>query len=425
MTGTTDHSGGSGYRGGDVRSDCWIAVTASAEPAITLSSKVEVQYGESIRALITEGLEALGNSDSRVDIEDQGALPWVIAARLEVAACLAYPDLEKTFLPDRIVPVREPVKDRLRRSRLYLPGNTPKFMLNAGMHRPDGVILDLEDSVAPGRKGEARIVVRNALRCQDFGDSEVMVRINQLPLGIDDLESIVPEAPELILIPKVESPDQVMEVETACQRIADRTGVRPPLLMPIIESARGIMRALDIAGASAFVAALTIGLEDYTADLGVERTREGTESLWARSCLVNAAVAASVQPTDSVFSDVDDTDGLIASVIEAKSLGFVGKGCIHPRQIATIHASFAPTAAEIEKAMRIVEAFESAKTRGEGVIALGSKMIDLPVVERALHTVRLAETLGDISGDWRSDSDALSETGAEAVSEAGKDANNA
>ncbi|MFC1628343.1 aldolase/citrate lyase family protein [Gemmatimonadota bacterium] len=411
MTGTTDLTGESGYRGNDVRSDCWIAVAASAEPAINLSSKVEVQYGGSIRDLIVEGLDVLGRGNLRVEIDDQGALPWVIAARLEVAVGVADPDLTGTFLPERIVPVREPVKDRLRRSRLYLPGNTPKFMLNAGMHHPDGVILDLEDSVAPARKGEARILVRNALRCQDFSESEVMVRINQLPLGIDDLESIVPEAPELILIPKVESPDLVVEVEVACRRIADRAGVRPPLLMPIIESARGIMRALEIAEASPLIAALTIGLEDYTADLGVERTREGTESLWARSCLVNAAVAAGIQPIDSVFSDVDDNEGLIASILEAKMLGFIGKGCIHPRQIATIHAAFAPTAAEIDKGKRIVAAFESAQARGEGVVSLGSKMIDAPVVERALHTVRLAETLGLISGDWRTDPDAESETG--------------
>lgn len=403
MTGTTDHTGESGYRGDDVRSDCWIGVSAAAEPSIALISRVEVQYGESIRALITGGLAALGIGNTQVEIEDQGALSWVIAARLEAAARRADSDLAQTFLPERIVPTREPVKDRLRRSRLYLPGNTPKFMLNAGMHRPDGVILDLEDSVAPARKDEARIVVRNALRCQDFGDSEVMVRINQLPLGIEDLESIVPEAPEMILIPKVESPDQVVEVEETCRRIADRAGVRPPLLMPIIESARGIMCSLDIAEASPQIAALTIGLEDYTADLGVERTRGGTESIWARVRLVNAAVAAGIQPTDSVFSDVDDTEGLIASVIEAKALGFVGKGCIHPRQIATIHASFAPTAAEVDQAKRIVVAFEAADARGEGVVALGSKMIDPPVVERALHTVGVAESLGLLSGDWRSD----------------------
>lgn len=406
MTGTTDHTAESGYRGGDVRSDCWIRVSAAAGPSIALISRVEVQYGESIRALITGGLGALGIGNTQVEIEDQGALSWVIAARLEAAAKQVDSDLAQTFLPERIVSAREPVKDRLRRSRLYLPGNTPKFMLNAGMHRPDGVILDLEDSVAPARKDEARILVRNALRCQDFGDSEVMVRINQLPAGIEDLESIVPEEPEMILIPKVESPDQVVEVEETCRRIADHAGVRPPLLMPIIESARGIMCSLDIAEASSSVAALTIGLEDYTADLGVERTRGGTESIWARVRLVNSAVAAGIQPTDSVFSDVDDTEGLIASVIEAKALGFVGKGCIHPRQITTIHASFAPTSAEIEQAKRIVVAFEAANAQGEGVVALGSKMIDPPVVERALHTVGVAESLGLLSGDWRSDSGA-------------------
>ena len=112
----------------------------------------------------------------------------------------------------------------------------------------------------------------------------------------------------------------------------------PVYFMPIIESALGTIKSYEIATASKYVIALAIGLEDYTADLGVERTRGGTESIWARVRLVNSAVAAGIQPTDSVFSDVDDTDGLIASVIEAKSLGFVGKGCIHPRQIAAAEA---------------------------------------------------------------------------------------
>jgi citrate lyase subunit beta/citryl-CoA lyase len=186
----------------------------------------------------------------------------------------------------------------------------------------------------------------------------------------------------------------VAEVAERSLQLAIDAGAPPPLLMPIIESARGIMRAFEIAEASTSVAALTIGLEDYTADLGVARTREGTESVWARTCLVTAAVAAGVQPIDTVFSDVDDSEGLIYSVREAKALGFIGKGCIHPRQIATIHEAFAPTTNEIEKAVRIVEAFKAAEARGEGVVSLGSKMIDPPVVERALRIVRLARSLG-------------------------------
>ena len=164
--------------------------------------------------------------------------------------------------------------------------------------------------------------------------------------------------------------------------------------MPIIESALGVIRAYEIATASDNVVALTIGLEDYTADIGTARTTEGRESFWARSQVVNAARAAGVQPIDSVFSDVSDMNALRESVLEAKALGFDGKGCIHPRQIAAIHEAFAPTAAELDKARKIVAAFEEAEAEGLGVVSLGSKMIDPPVVKRAQRVVRLARAMG-------------------------------
>ena len=173
--------------------------------------------------------------------------------------------------------------------------------------------------------------------------------------------------------------------------------------MPIVESGAGALHAYTIAAASPLVAAITIGLEDYTADLGVERTPEGTESLWARSRLVYSAVAAGVQPIDTVFSDVGDEDGLRASVREAKQLGFVGKGCIHPRQIRPIHEAFAPSPEEIERALRIVGAWEEAQQRGDGVVSLGSKMIDAPVVARARRVVGTARDLGLIGEEGGTD----------------------
>lgn len=170
--------------------------------------------------------------------------------------------------------------------------------------------------------------------------------------------------------------------------------------MPIIESALGVVTSYEIAIASDKVCALAVGLEDYTADLGVERTNEGKESFYARSAIVNAAKAAGVQAIDTVFSDVDDTEGLRQSVVEAKSLGFEGKGCIHPRQIKVVHEEFAPTEIEIEKAKKIVLAFEEAKQKGIGVVALGNKMIDAPVVKRAQHTIELAVLNGLLNKNW-------------------------
>jgi citrate lyase subunit beta/citryl-CoA lyase len=286
----------------------------------------------------------------------------------------------------------------LRRSRLYLPGSEPKYFVNAALHAPDAVILDLEDSVHRAEKDAARILVRNALRAVDFGACERMVRINQLPLGLEDLAEIVGESPDLILIPKVERPEQVAEVDRMMGEIKARNGInRAMWIMPILESALGIENAVAIATASENVAALTIGLEDYTADLGVAKTAEGRESQYARSRVVNAARAAGVQAIDSVFGDVGDMDGLKRWGENSRAMGFEGMGCIHPGQIRVIHEAFRPGAAEIEKARKIVAAFEEAQSKGLAVVSLGSKMIDPPVVQRALKLVERARAMGAIS----------------------------
>jgi citrate lyase subunit beta/citryl-CoA lyase len=170
--------------------------------------------------------------------------------------------------------------------------------------------------------------------------------------------------------------------------------------MPIIESALGVENSFEIAKSSDSIVALVIGLEDYTADLGVQRTVEGKESLYARMRLINAAKAAGIQPIDSVFSDVGDMVALEQNVIGSKALGFEGMGCIHPRQIAVIRKEFAPGEAEIEKARKIILAFEDARTNGLGVVSLGTKMIDPPVVARAQKTIDLAIKLGLLKENW-------------------------
>jgi citrate lyase subunit beta/citryl-CoA lyase len=404
----TSKTAEAGRRGEEVRSDCWVRITLADSGGIglELKSKVESMYGEATRKLVREELGALGVDHAKVEIEDSGALPFVITARIEAAVRRLGIDVGEGYLPE-IAPGTDcrTERERFRRSRLYLPGNEPKFMLNAGLHKPDGIILDLEDSVASTEKDAARILVRNALRCVDFCGAERMVRINQGVKGLEDLDFVAAHNVHVVLIPKVESSDDVRRVDEKIRAILGAVGAprnaaqaeaygsreRSVYLMPIIESALGAIRAYEIATASDKVVALTIGLEDYTADLGVARTAEGRESFWARSQVVNAARAAGVQPIDSVFSDVSDTEALRESVREAKSLGFDGKGCIHPRQIAVIHEAFAPTEQELARARRIVEAFEEAQRKGLGVVSLGNKMIDPPVVKRAQRVVQLAE----------------------------------
>ena len=365
---------------------------------ISLESRVAPYYGDAIVEQAHAVLAELGVQHAQVTFHDEGALPFTIGARIEAAARRAGLAKGKHWLPEQRPLPAASTKDRLRRSRLYLPGSEPKYFINAALHAPDAVILDLEDSVHRDEKDAARILVRNALRAVDFGPCERMVRINQLPLGLEDLAEVVGQSPDLILIPKVERPEQVIEVNRTIEEIKMRYGItRPVWIMPILESALGIENAAAIAAASENVAALTIGLEDYTADLGVAKTAEGRESLYARSRVVNAARAAGVQAIDSVFGDVGDMEGLTRWGEASRAMGFEGMGCIHPGQIRVIHEAFRPTEAEIGKAQRIVAAFEEAQSKGLGVVSLGSKMIDPPVVLRALKLVERAKAMGAIS----------------------------
>ena len=394
-----------GRRGEAVRSDCWVRVEPKTRGGLKLevTTKVEAMYGDAVRATCRRALEALGVRHAAVAVEDHGALDFVLAARVEAAVKRAGLGEGREYLPEPGCGFgADTSRERFRRSRLYLPGDEPKFFLNAALHEPDGVILDLEDSVAPAEKDAARLLVRNALRCVDFGKAERMVRINQGERGLADLDALVPQNVHVILIPKVETAEHVRAVDARAEKARKAAGLKQPcFLMPIVESALGCFEAPYIASASPHVVGLTIGLEDYTADIGAQRTPEGRESFWARSVVVNAARAAGVTPIDTVFSDVSDAEGLRAACLEAKALGFEGKGCIHPRQVPVVHEAFAPSADEVEKARRIVLAFEEAEKKHLGVVSLGSKMIDPPVVKRALRTIRMAEALGLLPKNWR------------------------
>jgi len=392
-----------GNSGPKVRSDCEITLELKSGGGIDidLTSKVKVLYGESIKKLVAEISEFFGVRHASVKVVDSGALPFVIAARMEsVVKQLIDTDLE--FLPEFLDENNyTSTRDRFRFSRLYLPGNNPGLMINAGLHSADGIILDLEDSVAPEKKDEARFLVRNALRQIYFMGAERMVRINQGERGLEDLRAIIPNNVNLVLIPKCESREYIIKVENEIATIKKKFKLdNKVFLMPIIESALGVENSFEIARGSENVVALAIGLEDYTADLGVARTIEGTESFYARTRLVVAARAAGIQAIDSVFSDVADMDALRENVKVSKSLGFEGMGCIHPRQIPVIRQGFAPDEAEIEKSKKIVLAFQTAQKNGLGVVALGSKMIDPPVVARAQKIIDLAVRLNILPHDW-------------------------
>jgi citrate lyase subunit beta/citryl-CoA lyase len=392
-----------GNKGKGMRSDCHITMELTGNGGIQLEliSKVEVMYGDEIRKLILDIISFYGIEHAKVLVEDSGALSPVIAARMEAAIRQLVSSDKEYLLPMLSENKYETARDKNRFSRLYLPGNTPSLMINAGIHKPDGIILDLEDAVAPGKKYEARFMVRNALRNIDFYGAERMVRINQVPAGLADLEFLVLHYVNLVLVPKCESAEQIRQVNEKIGQLKAKYHFGGNIwLMPIIESALGVLKALEIAQ-SENVVAMAIGLEDYTADLGTRRTQEATESFFARSMVVNACKAAGIQAIDSVFSDIADMEALKETVIRSKALGFDGMGCIHPRQIKVIHENFAPDAVEIEKAKKIVNAFMDATAKGLGVVSLGTKMIDPPVVKRAQKLIDLAVTMGKLSPDWR------------------------
>ncbi|MCU0305744.1 MAG: aldolase/citrate lyase family protein [Thermoanaerobaculales bacterium] len=392
------HSASAGPLGDEVRSDCRVAYEPGEGPlAVEVVSKVDYLYGQSIAAALRRVAGGLGVGTGRLSIVDRGAVEWVILARAEACLRLAGA-VGPAVLPEAHPSCGVPrSRERLRRSRLYVPGNQPKLMLSAGLYGADAIILDLEDSVPPAEKASALLLVRNALIALDWGASERMVRVNQGELGLEELRRIGPHNPHTVLLPKVEHPDAVHRAAAVLAELglADR-----PFLMPILESPLGIHRAFEIAAADPTVVALTLGLEDLSAELGAPRTEEGVESLLARQTTVYAARAAGVQPIASVYSGIADETGLEAYVRRERGLGFVGVGCIHPRQIAVVHRAMTPSEREVERAIAIVRAARDAEARGLGAVAVGSKMVDPPVVRQAFRTVELAVAGGALAAGW-------------------------
>ena len=286
----------------------------------------------------------------------------------------------------------------MRRSMLFLPGNTPNMLINGNCLGSDAVIFDLEDAVSPAEKDAARILVRNTLRYMDFRGCETIIRINSTdtPYWKADLEAMMPRKPQLILLPKTGSPKDILEVDSWMSQLEDKLGMERNTvgLMALIETALGVENAFAIATASKRVKALFLGAEDLTADLQCKRTKEGREIEYARTRLVAAARAAGVDVYDTPFTDVNDDEGIWTDTRLAKALGFTGKASISPRHVEVINQVFSPTEKEIDYAYEVMEAIALAAQQGRGVIALRGKMIDAPIVARAKQTIAAAEALG-------------------------------
>jgi citrate lyase subunit beta/citryl-CoA lyase len=278
---------------------------------------------------------------------------------------------------------------------LYVPGNNPGMIRDANIYGSDSIMFDLEDSVSLQEKDSARFLVYNALTTLDFGEKELVVRINSLDskLGIEDLEAIVRAQPDVIRLPKTETAEDVAECEAQIERIEKEAGI--PVgktgMMAAIESAKGVLNAEKIACASKRLIGIALGAEDFVTDLKTNRSPEGTELLVARSLILMAARSAGIAAIDTVYSDVNNEEGLRAETRLIKQLGFDGKSVINPKQIEPIHEIFTPSEKEITKSLAIMDAIQEAHKKGSGVISLNGKMIDKPIVERAKHVLDLAK----------------------------------
>jgi citrate lyase subunit beta / citryl-CoA lyase len=290
---------------------------------------------------------------------------------------------------------------RLRRSMLYVPGNNPGMIRDANIYGSDSIMFDLEDSVSINEKDSARNLVYEALKTLDYGQTEILVRVNGLdtPYGRDDFEAIVRAQPDAIRLPKTETPKDVVEADELITRIEKEIGMEHGTikLMAAIESALGVINAYKIATASKRLIGIAIGAEDFVTNLKTTRSKEGIELLTARSQILFAARAAGIDALDTVFSDVDDEEGFIQEVKLIKQLGFDGKSLINPRQINIVHDIYSPTEAEIKKSIAVIEAAKEAERKGSGVISLNGKMIDKPIVERAYRVLELAKAVNRVS----------------------------
>lgn len=381
--------------GSDAKGDCRVAVASGKSPTVEVSTGDPRLFERGIREVVDETLTKLGRPKVAVAVADEGALDYVIAARVEAAVRLAVPDA-RPIAPKPTRSVSE--KDAPRRSRLYAPGNSPRILVGIELHGADLVLVDLEDSVPPAEKAAARVLVKHLLSAIQF-PNEVWVRINPLDQGgAQDVREVLLARPHGVALPKAESQDGVLALCRELDQAEKATGipVGTTWIMPILETGRGVLHAEEIAAASPRVAVVAFGAEDYTRDVGARRTTEAL--LFARSMIVAAAKAAGVQASDTVYGNVDDEAGLAAEAKLARDLGFDGKGAIHPAQVPLLHAAFTPSEKEMEEARAIVAAAEDAEARGIGAIAVGGKMVDRPVLERARRALRLAERLGGREG---------------------------
>lgn len=285
--------------------------------------------------------------------------------------------------------------ERLRRTMMFVPGNNPGMVKDAYIYNSDSIMFDLEDSVSIAEKDAARALIYYAITSFNYGDKELVVRVNDpaTEVGMADLEAMVRAGAHVIRLPKTEKAKDVIFCDQQIERIEKEIGKKTGTtkMMAAIESAEGVLNAREIAVASKRLIGIALGAEDYVTDMKTNRSSDGIELLFARSMILHAARAAGIAAIDTVYSDVNNEEGLIQEASLIKQLGFDGKSVINPRQIKPIIKIYTPTEKEIQKSLAIMEAIKEANAKGSGVISLNGKMIDKPIVLRAQRVLSLAK----------------------------------
>ncbi len=291
---------------------------------------------------------------------------------------------------------------KLRRSMLFVPGSNTSMVCNAFVYRPDTVMFDLEDSVAVSEKDSARLMVYHALQHFTYEDVETAVRVNPLNsiYGLLDLEAVIRAGVDIVRLPKTDCVEDVLDMQEVIEKIEYKIGTsKKTKLLAAIESARGVVNAVDIARCSDRLMGIALGAEDFVRDLHTQRTKSGSELMAARAQILLAARAAKIHAFDSVFSDVKDKEGFEREARYIRDLGFDGKSLINPNQISVLHKIFAPSKKNVEWSLDVIEAAENAKEKGLGVVSIDGKMVDAPIIARAKWTLELAKASGMLGGD--------------------------
>ena len=287
-----------------------------------------------------------------------------------------------------------------RRALLYMPGDDRRKIEKATTLGVDCVCMDMEDGVAITQKTEARAVIAEAMKELDFGRSERCIRINSVGSGLEkyDLAAAVATNPEAVVVPKVETAQQVRAISEYIE-IYERSSRMPVgtiRMLVGVETAKGILNIKDIAESDRRLEAIIFGAEDYAASIGATRTKEAMEVLYARSAVITACAAHDLQAIDMVYIDFRDVDGLRLEAKQAAGLGFSGKQIIHPNQVAPVQEAFTPSPEAIEYAQRVIEAFITSQKEGKGAFALDGKMIDMPLLKNAQKVLDRAKAAGTL-----------------------------